>query len=369
MKKIAVVSLRFSPAHASHLFAYGKLIRAIGLEPLYILDLPYLRFADFAGVAPTVSAQAYLADPESHAFDAAIFYNAALNNASVARAMRNRGIVAFYIFHEPVPIRYRLAEGWKELAKLAAAKVSSLAMLRQSSAVLVPSGYARKLYDRHYIRHNPHVHTFPLIFSDEVGANVSADGCASRLYFSFLGLALKAHDFSGFLDFVKFAIRAGSTIPFTIATRTDLTSLLAADVELSSYVRQGKLRIQHGRVLSNEEMNRFSAESFCIWNIYTCVTQSGALARSFMSGTPVLANQAGSFLEYIRPGYNGEIIEGSHRYDLMMAAAEMIRRNLPAYVEGARRTFLETFCYSVHLSRFSAILEGIEKEPLECASH
>jgi glycosyltransferase involved in cell wall biosynthesis len=362
---MAIVSLRFSPAHVSHLMAYGKMLAEAGCAVQYLLDEPYLSFADFSAVAPAISVKQYRKEPGRFAFDAALFYNASLENAIVARQMRQHGIEVLYVFHEPVPIRYRLAEGWKEILKLIVAKAASLAMLRQSSAVLVASQYARGLYDRYYARYNPNVFTLPLLFDDETGASTS--GIDNRRYFSFIGLALKAHDFEGFIRFVKYAMRAGSTIPFAIATRTDLTSLLVTDKELARYAQQGMVRIQHGRMLSNDEINAFTAESFCIWNIYTCATQSGALVRSFMTGTPVLANTAGSFSEFVHPGCNGEIVADSHRYAAILQAAETIRNAVPLYSAGARKTFLDTFYYKANFKRFEIILALNEKEQPQCA--
>jgi FkbM family methyltransferase len=365
---LAIVSLHFSPPQISHMLTFGKMFREASFDVQYVLDEPYLTFADFSAVAPVSSAAQYRRDPGSFGFDTALFYNASLRNAFVAKRMRKRGIEVLYVFHEPVPIKYRLAEGWKELAKLAVAKITSLAMLRQSSAVVVGSGYARRLYERYYAKYNPNVFTIPLILDDEAGPEAGAQGFAGRRFFSFLGMAVKAHDFAGFVEFLKYAIRAGSTIPFTIATRTDLSSFLAADGELARYEQQGKVRIQHGRTLSNDEMNSFFAESFCVWNIYTCSTQSGALARAFMTGTPVLASTAGSFLEFVRPGLNGEIVEGVHRYDAILKAAETIRDNLSVYVEGARQTFLETFYYKANRKTLAEILAKTGKDQLQCAS-
>jgi len=361
-QSIALVSLRFSPGHASHLLAYAGLVRSAGFEVSYILDEPYLSFADFAADAQVASAQQYREDPDCLAFGKAIFYNPALRNAPVARQMRRRGIDVIYIFHEPVPIRYRLAEGWKEILKLIVAKFSSIAMLRASSAVLVGSGYARRLYDRHFARYNSNVFTFPLLFEDETGPDPSRNVNGQRPCFSFLGHAVKAHDFDGFVRFAKYAVRTGSSIPFLVATRNDLTAQLARDKELARHAREGRIQIQHGRPLSNQEMNAFAAKSFCTWGVYKCSTQSGVLARSFMTGTPVLANRTGSFPEYVRAGVNGEFVDSADRLETMLQRAEAIRSNLAAYVEGARRTFLDTFDYPANQKRFVEILAQAGKE-------
>ncbi len=266
----------------------------------------------------------------------------------------------------PVPVAMRLGEGWKEIFKLIAARFCSIAMLQQSLAVLVACEYARRLYDRHFSRYNPSVYTFPLLFEDERPKDRPAAEASERPYFSFLGYAVKAHDFSGFVNFAKYAIRSGSKIQFAIATRSDLTDYLAGDEELARYEKEGKVRIQHGKTLSNEEMNLFCAKSFCVWNVYKCSTQSGALVRAFMAGTPVMATRTGSFPEFIVPGVNGEFVEAADKLDDLLNAAEKIRAKIDTYAEGARRSFLNTFDYRANRDRFARILAEARKETLAC---
>jgi glycosyltransferase involved in cell wall biosynthesis len=367
-KRVAVVSLNFSPAFVSHMMAYGKLFRDLGFSPSFMLHEKYLLFADFSAIGPQVSVQRYVADPESLKFDTAIFCNAAVNNSSVAHTMRARGIEVLYVFHEPAPISLHLSEGWKEILKLIAAKYCSIAMLRQSSGALVPSRYARDLYDRYFAKYNPNVYTLPLLFDDECNSEDVTRARPGKQYFSFLGYALKAHDFDAFIGFAKYAIRAKSTIVLAIATRTDLSAYLARDKELSRYAEEGRIRIQHGRMLSNEEMNQYCLDSFCVWNLYKCCTQSGVLVRAFMAGSPVIAMRMGSFPEYVVPGVNGEFIDSANDFIAMLQAAEKIRANNPIYVAGCRRTFMSTFYYGANRETFTRILKDLHKENQQCES-
>lgn len=367
-KKAAVVSLHFSPAFISHMIAYGKLLRDLGFFVSFLLDERYLPFADSSAIGPAVSASRYAADSGSLEFNVAIFCNPAVQNSSVARAMRARGIEVFYVFHEPAPISLHLSEGWKEILKLMAAKFCSIAMLRQSSGVLVSSRYAQDIYDRYFAKYNANVHTLPLLFDDECKNEDVTHAKAGRQYFSFLGYALKAHGFDAFIRFVKYTIRTKSTIAFAIATRTDLSAYLARDKELSRYAEEGLIRIQHGRLLSNEEMNRYCLDSFCVWNIYKCSTQSGVLARAFMAGSPVIAMRMSSFPEHLVPGVNGEFIASANDYEAMLQAAEKIRANNSIYVEGCRRTFINMFYYGASRESLTRILNDCHEENQRCES-
>ena len=363
--RVAVVSMHFSPAHVSHMVAYGRLLREMGFKASFVLDEKYLSFPDFSLIGPVTSAREYAANPGVQTFDIAIYCNSAIKNSASARGLRARGVEVLYLFHEPAPLSLHWSEGWKEIIKLVVAKYCSIAMLRQSTAVLVPSDCARHLYDGYFAKYNQNVFTLPLLFDDECGAG---GGKAERPYFSFLGYAIKAHGFDSFVAFVKFAIRAGSSIRFAIATRTDLSDYLAHDAELTRYAAEGRVHIQHGRALSNEEMNQYSRDSFCVWNLYKCSTQSGVLARSFMAGAPVIALKMGSFPEYIVPGVNGEFVTAASDAKAILQAAEKIRQNLSDYVLGSRKTFADTFYYRVHKNEMSEILKRFPKEVLPCAS-
>jgi glycosyltransferase involved in cell wall biosynthesis len=81
-------------------------------------------------------------------------------------------------------------------------------------------------------------------------------------------------------------------------------------------------------------------ESFCVWNLYKCTTQSGVLPKAFMTGTPVIANSLGSFPDFIRNGLNGEIVDDSRNFEAILRASERIRKNFETYARGCRRSFV-----------------------------
>lgn len=355
-KRAAIVSLHFSPAFVSHMIALGRLMRELGYEVTFVLQEEYAQFVEFSRVGDTIFPEGCF----SAIFDVAVFCNAAVNNHALCAQLRKQGAIVFYIFHEPDSVLNRLAEGWWDIFKLIVARYSSIAMLKRCSEVIVPSHHAQELYKRYFSRYNRCVHTMSLLFDDEVGADTII--LKEKRYFSFIGNAVKGHDFGGFIRLVKHSIRAGSAVPFAIATKSDLSVLLSRDGELSRYVDENRVLIQHGRVLTNNEINRHNLTSFCVWNAYRCSTQSGVLPRAFMAGTPVIARRVGSFDEYVRSGVNGEFIESADDDDAILRTAEKIRQNLPMYVEGSRKTFMEKFFYKAHRDTLCFILNGVREE-------
>lgn len=349
----AILSLHFSPAHASHVVALAKLLQAVGFDVTLVLQEQYLSLVDFFVFGWPICTEKGLST-NSH-FEVAIFCNAAPSNHRVAARMRAARTTVVYLFHEPDSVWNHLAEGLPEIVRLIAARYCSIAMLRRSCAVIVPSACAQTLYQRYFQKYNRNVHTLPLVLDDEISAERLAGTVETRPYFAFIGNALKAHDFEGFLAFAKHAMRAGSSFRFLVATKTDLGQLVARDAELSSYAKSGQIEIHHGRVMPIQEINEYHLRSFCVWNVYKCSTQSGVLARAFMSGSPVLANRIGSFTEFVQAGANGEFVE-SNDPAAILDVVEGMRSRVQTYVRGCRRSFLNTFYYQANQTKLNAIL-------------
>jgi glycosyltransferase involved in cell wall biosynthesis len=355
-KRAVVASLHFSPAHASHMIAIAKLLIEMDYEVTFLLHRRYEGFANFAAVGEVVFRENFREWRRRNQSRLAVFVNAALDNAIVAAPMRQSGTDVRYIFHEPSVLRNRFGEGPKAFAKLAAAKLSSIAMLMVASGAIVPSRCALALYLRHFLCYNRAVNVIPLLFDEEIAPGQSIYNSARRRYFSFLGNACEAHNFRAFVAFAKYGIRLECGFDFAIAARTDLKRLLEHDEEFAGYVKEGKILLQHGRVLSGAEMDAKYLDSFCVWNLYKYSTQSGVLPRAFMTGTAVIAARMGSFEEFVKPGVNGEFVESAADFDAIIQAAKKIRQNIPAYVQGCRASFFDTFHYRAGRKALAAIL-------------
>ena len=356
----AVVSLHFSPAHASHMIAYGRMLRELGYRVSFVLDEKYLSFAGFSKIGDAIAAGDYAR--VRRRFDLALFYNSAAQNRALAGRMRAHGTSVVYIFHEPESIWNLASEGWRQIVRFPFSTYCSVAMLRIASGVLVPSAYARSLYERYYLRHNPAVFTMPLVFEDEIASTALDEARRNKRFFGFIGSVSKGHGIDEFLSFAKYAIRNGSTIPFVLATRRNMGRWLARDEELSGYAGEGKILLHHGRVLPNDEINRWYLDSFCVWNVYRRSTQSGVLPRAFMAGTPVLVRRIGSFPEYVREGETGEFVESGHDAEALLRAAERIRGRCGGYVDPCRETFLRTFHYKANSARLAEILDQVQTQ-------
>ena len=357
-KRVAIVSLHFSPAHASFMVAYGKLLSELGFVVSYVVHERYLAIVDLAASGEVIQCSGSR-DVGRYGFTLALFFNSATGNHSLAHTLRLQGVSVFYLFHEPLSIWNLRGEGWKQIIRFPFSTFCSIAMLHASNGVIVPSACAHTQYERYFLKHNRNVHTMPLLFDDEIGAARMNAMRHEKRFFGFVGSTSRSHNFNAFLAFVKFAIRNGSSIPFAIATRDDISALLSADSELATYVNRGSIQVQHGRVLANEEINQCYLECFCVWNVYRRSTQSGVLPKAFMAGTPVLASRIGSFPEFVSQGVTGEFVDSIGDLPGILRATERIREDTPAYVDRCRRMFLETFYYKTNGYRLARILGSV----------
>jgi len=358
--KVVVISLHFSPAHASHMVAYGKLLSETGFTVTYLVDERYLSMADLAASGEVIPRHQSRNVCQAN-FALALFCNSAAGNHSLAHALHLGGTSVLYLFHEPESFWNLAGEGWKQLVRFPFSTLCSIATLRASNGVIVPSLCALAQYKRHFLGHNQNVEVMPLLFDDEIGP-VRIDAVRhQKRFFGFVGSACKSHNFEAFLGFAKFAIRSGSSIPFAIATRDDLSACFDANRELAAYASEGRIRVEQGRVLSNEEINQCYLDCFCVWNVYGRSTQSGVLPRAFMAGTPVVASRIGSFPEFVHEGFTGEFVDSASDWPGILRASERIRGDTQAYVDRCRKMFLNTFYYKANGKRLASILAKVDE--------
>ena len=365
VKRAAVVSLHFSHSHVSHMIALAKLLQALGFMVTFIHGDEYLSCAGFTEIGNTISVGGYYSSRDEQPFDVAIICNSATQNYSLARTLRARGTTVLYIYHEPEPIwslSVLKSEGWIKTCRFVLSTLFSIMAVRACSGVIVCSLYGRALYERYYQRFNSNVHIMPLLFDDEIGQDLFEQMKNNKRAFGFVGTACQSHGFDAFVAFAKYAIQNGSNIPFTIATSVDLTSVLRADLELARLVSEGRIRMQHGNKLSNDQINQYYLQCFCIWNVYRRSTQSGVLPRAFMAGSSVLASRIGSFPEYVRAGVTGEFVNSSDDHATILEVAERMREHALSYAKECRSMFLDTFYWRSNLNKLAEIIESASTE-------
>jgi len=349
--KVAIVSLRCNPAFIQHLIAYAKAVTELGHEVVLLLDPAYQHFTELREVAPILEPGANLcADSWTHA----VFLNVALENRELADALRHQNTKILYVYHEPwqMSVSYLFGEGIKSTLKAILAHRTTIPMLRIANMVILESQFGLEAYQGSDARFNGACTSFPQIYDDEA-PNDLPSLLAPKRYFAFIGALCHSHGFDQFVTFMQNSLEQGKNVTFLIASRNPFPAHILRSARLRPNL--GNIEIRCGQPLTNDEMNRCYAESFCVWNIYRRSTQSGVLPKAFMFGTPVIASKLGSFPEYIEEGVNGRFATAEDHQGIQKALEE-IRRNIGTYAANCRRTFVDTFFYRSRLTDLERLL-------------
>ena len=362
MPTVLLVSLRANPAFVQHMFAYAEALRELGYTPAFLVDPAYDDFSNLqqAGLFLKSLPPALAANP-THA----IFFNPALANLQIAKALKRNGTRILYLYHEPwqMSLKYLLDEGIRDTCKAILAHRFTIPMLRLADRVLVASRYALGVYQDSDIRYNPCVSYLPLLYDDDAPSR-SDSLIQEKKYFSFIGNPCRAHGFDQFLNVMKAALPLDMETQFLIASRFPLPKSVLREPIFTR--NRSRIVLRCGRAMSNEEINTCYRESICVWNVYRRSTQSGVLPKALMFGAPLVCSNIGSFPQYLASGEAGRIVSGSDPAEILRAFREL-QDNLPARANQCRRLFLSTFYYRAHIDQLAGLL-GTYQAPFAAAS-
>lgn len=350
--KAVIAALRYSPAHIQLMLAYEKALVQLGYQVSFLLDSRYLNCTEFKSCS---SENIYLNidDIEENNCNVLILVCAALDNIKLSRRCYIKKISLFYIFHEPDVTWHRMkSELPIGTLKLIVAGISSYITCKNSSGIIVASNYAYNQYIDSFRNANSKVKKIPLLFYDEISKEDIKHSVKES--FSYIGTVCKAHAFFRYIDTIKAMYRKNLAVHCLIATKSEITDVL--DDELQEMKEKGILEIHHGKVMSNEEINKYYLNSFCVWNAYAVSTQSGVLGKAFMAGTPVIANDTGAFREFVSSGIDGEFVDLQKNDDVIDKVMQ-IKNNLASYSRNARMKYEKIFAYNSNVDKIKNLLE------------
>ena len=349
--KIGIISLRFNPAFVQHAIAFAKLIREAGHEPEFLLDDRYKCFPEFLTVAPVFGIECI---QSLGGWTHAIFMNSAAENEKIGKTLKSRGTKLIYILHEPWQITWNFikSEGaWQSIKTMTAHRLAT-PVLEICDRVLLASQHGLEIYRRHDAKYNPDCIYFPLIY-DDTAPEDKQSLLGRKKYLGFVGALCRSHGFDHYLSFMRYVFRNNLDLQFLIASRNPLPDLVRRDPILGPKLNQ--IEIRCGRPLSNEEMDRCYAESFCVWMLYRRSTQSGVLPKALMFGAPVIASSVGSIPEYITERVNGRFSSATDHLRTWNSIQEMWNSR-SSYFERCRQTFLKEFFFRSNLALFKQLL-------------
>jgi hypothetical protein len=306
--KAILASKRFNPGHISHIDANAKLLEEQGFDVRFSVHHRFLTFPGGSFNHRTADASDYL---NLRAGDLFIVWFPSLSVLLAILFVRVLSCATVvYVHHEPYTsfASYRKA-GFSRIKALKVTAISCVNWLISSLShkIILPSTRAynalpaAKANKSRYAKIN-------LLFSDE---SSPAQLKKPRDFIAYIGTIAEDHAFEEFVRLMHACICNQTLAPyrFLIATRSSIPERLSAMIDHG--ISSGRLVVQSGSPMTNDQINDFYAISFVVWNAYKRSMQSGVLPKAYMFGTPVMMSTSNQS-EYFEEDVHGALISDQY---------------------------------------------------------
>ena len=350
--KAAIISLNFHPGHFSHLGATYALLDDLNIDPIMYLHQNFLKLDTDNNYNKVVN----FSLREYKKFDLAIFWFPSLKNFHEILKFRFLGSSKIiYVFHEPIDSYkafYKAGFRGGKFIKLFFVDIFNVLMILLSSQIILPSKKAETVYIKKYKKFNSAYYQCPLLFDDE---SADLNPLIKRKYISYIGTIAKDHSYDEFVEFVNYCISNNLLLDyvFQIATK----SIVQYNEIIKINEESGRLKIHHGKPMTNEEINLHYRESYIVWNAYFRSTQSGVLAKSFMFGTPVIVLRKNKS-EFSEDGRDVVAIEDNKNKEEILKSIKKVLNDFDSYSHNARKSFEKNFYYKSQFEIFRKLLQS-----------
>lgn len=354
-----IVSAHFNPGHISHLLALNLLFKNLHYEVFLLLNKDYIDY--FKNLEKDINhIICFNGAKKVPKSDIVLIYAMSHFDVELIKEFRKKNkCKIFVVNHEPwhglqntfkFAVANKLNPKW--FVKALGVHEVSMRIMKKADAVLLPSPKAVELFLLYDKKANSKYYEFPLVYTDEI----DNDNKTLRKYFSFISNAKEEKGFPEFINFLTTYMDKDKSLMAQIVTRTNIERYL--NDKLNKFVEEGRLHLQYGRSLSNDEINKAMCQSICTWLMYNRSTQSGVLARAFMCGSPVIASDIDSFTKYIN-GKNGIICETKSPENIYIAYKKIVE-NVDRMSEESRKSFNQ-FIYTEQIDNMQNIIEDIQR--------
>ena len=340
-KKICIISLWFSPGHLDHIDALCRMFCDLGHEAFAYLDPAYREF-----VSDDIKV-IYSDSNELPKADLFLVWNVSPKDWRLVANQKKAHPLSKWVFtcHEPylglVETIRSFAPFYRNCPLILKVyirhHVFTKPLLTASDMIMLASDVALERIGSSDPRLVSKCVVLPLPFTDHYSNN---DGSTKRDCFSFIATAAPDKAFDKFLGFVTFAAKRDLSMRFQIVTRSKIRKMLTP--ELLDLEAEGRLLVMEGRDLKGSEIDAAFARSDCSWFAYNASTQSGAVCKALMFGSPVIYTNVGSFADFLDPSCGICINSNSDELEIY-EAYQTIRGEAEYFHHGARRCYLRQF--------------------------
>lgn len=353
-----VVSLKFSPVHKTHSFAFGKQLSQLeGIPVCYLLSHSYAWLVG-GPIEPNSSIRyfGYSNSVRSMLIDFVAFllwrwlalWWLFRNNppicvyfqnphplnplvALLAKVVNRQCRVVVYI-HEVTG--YGVHRGFMALYMWLVALVQKM-LLRLTDDVMVSSESVKEVLRQAYPVYQKPIRIAPLLFED-----FSRQTIESRQYLTYLGRVDDNRGIQTFLDFASYCAKKGLDIRFQIVTRDDISAYLE---KLSVETKKQLLVINQPKISDATIAEALRRSIACVLLYKYEIMQSGVPPVAYMNGTPVLASSVKGLVEDVIPNQTGVVVHPSPRMEDLLEGVKFIRANIETMSGHCRQLFLDKF--------------------------
>ena len=333
-------SFRFHPGHYSHLVASYAAAEFLNVKPFLYVHPDFKRM-DSAGEMRVLVSRVQVERLDG--VGAVVLWFPSLAGLIEFTRLRLRFRPRLvYVLHEPFTsvADYRMGGfSWTKIARISIIACVSYCLMKLANVVVLPSSRAMVTFQNRYPSFGAKGMEIPLMFCDEA----EAEGAATpKTLLSYIGTVADDHAFDEFVEFVGVAIREKwfPDLKFQICTGSSISRRILDMIE--SGVREGSIILQHGRRLTNAEINQAYKRSLVVWNAYKRSMQSGVLPKAYMFGAAVIASPT-SAVEFVEDGVTGVIVQDIRDAKELRRAVDHIASRRSEFALHCRNRFLRTF--------------------------
>tara|TARA_B100000886_G_scaffold185994_1_gene127610 strand:- start:1324 stop:2403 length:1080 start_codon:yes stop_codon:yes gene_type:complete len=354
MKKLNIISLKYSPGLLKEMIALSNAAQLDGYEVNLLLNRKYhwlieeaefnhekvFMYGNFFGLIN------YLRKISIDTHSKIIFYN--FHPYNILLRFFKKPINTYVYVHEPwMPDKYKY--GYKRLIMVSILeKIQKAYALFLSDRIVVPSKYAsEKALIFGMTKKNSCIQICPLMIDIE---EISA---LRENYFLFIGRLHGAKAFEPLLSCLKHE----SKINIKVLTTTKIPNNIFE--KFSKELKDGRLKIIYEESLSENIIQSAIIKSSGVFKLDTLMTQSGVVPLSFGLSTPVIARNIKGFAQDIDHKINGYLIENDDVLSII-EAVQFVSKNINTIGGNARLKYEEKFSPNTWSKGWGKVLNNEE---------
>ena len=191
--------------------------------------------------------------------------------------------------------------------------------LKYSNNVILPSPYAKQLFNIKYPWFKNEIHYSPLMIPNRPYSELR-----NRVYFTMVGNIFQDGRLQNFLDIIKLSVEMKYNFKFQIVSSSGCVKKL----KLSDFSKNGILNIINKSNLTDVEIYKAVSNSKAVLMLHTQGSQSGVVPVSYMNGTPIIARAIPALSQHILHKNTGYIVKKDKSILEWIKAITYVNNNL-----------------------------------------